>query len=255
MALVKRPHDVISIHSDSSEDEEARLARPHKMARHNREHLAPIYGLDNWLEQHNMPGLVRTVSVKREGIAVSQAQAGALATPPQTIDSGDLDRGPPFQFNFNELPFADEEVPDSQGDPIVITDTAPTPERSQFDRILEVVPDVSHDHITQLLDTHHQNVERVLDILLDGKHPKESEKRAAEEAARQAALHDQKLAEEAEKEKLFNPHCIFSGKMKDVIIEVLKNEFNTIPVKFIKEVQKDKKHLYPTYLALNEAKH
>ncbi|KAG9655159.1 hypothetical protein KCU64_g6732, partial [Aureobasidium melanogenum] len=255
MALVKRPHDVISIHSDSSEDEEARLARPHKMARHKREHLAPIYGLDNWLEQHNMPGLVRTVSVKREGIAVSQAQAGALATPPQTIDSGDLDRSPPFQFHFNELPFAYEEVPDSQGDPIVITDTAPTPERSQFDRILEVVPDVSHDHVTQLLDTHHQNVERVLDILLDGKYPKESEKRAAEEAARQAALHDQKLAEEAEKEKLFNPHCIFSGKMKDVIIEVLKDEFNTIPVKFIKEVQKDKKHLYPTYLALNEAKH
>lgn len=38
-------------------------------------------------------------------------------------------------------------------------------------------------------------------------------------------------------------------------IEVLKNEFNTIPVKYIKEVQKDKKHLYPAYLALNEAKH
>jgi hypothetical protein len=38
-------------------------------------------------------------------------------------------------------------------------------------------------------------------------------------------------------------------------IEVLKDEFNTIPVKYIKEVQKDKKYLYATYLALNEAKH
>jgi hypothetical protein len=38
-------------------------------------------------------------------------------------------------------------------------------------------------------------------------------------------------------------------------IEVLKNEFNKIPVKYIKEVQKDKKHLYATYLALNEATH
>ena len=38
-------------------------------------------------------------------------------------------------------------------------------------------------------------------------------------------------------------------------IELLKDEFNTIPVKYIKEVQKDKKHLYATYLALNEAKH
>jgi hypothetical protein len=38
-------------------------------------------------------------------------------------------------------------------------------------------------------------------------------------------------------------------------IEVLKDEFNTIPVKYIREVQKDKKYLYATYLALNEAKH
>ncbi|KAH0371685.1 hypothetical protein KCU65_g1792, partial [Aureobasidium melanogenum] len=255
MAPVKRPHDVISIHSDSSEDEEVRPARPHKMARHNHMRSAPIYNLDDWLEQHNMPGPARTVSIKRESGAVPRAQAGALAAAPQTLDSGEPGLGPPFQFDFNELPFAYEEISDSQDDPIVITDTAPTPERSQFDQILEVFPDVSHDHVAQLLDTHHHNLERVLDILLDGKYPKESDKRAAEEAARKAALHDQKVAEEAEKEKLLNPECIFSGKMKDVIIEVLKNEFNTIPVKYIKEVQKDKKHLYPTYLALNEAKH
>lgn len=36
---------------------------------------------------------------------------------------------------------------------------------------------------------------------------------------------------------------------------MLKDEFNTIPVKYIREVQKDKKYLYATYLALNEAKH
>jgi hypothetical protein len=36
---------------------------------------------------------------------------------------------------------------------------------------------------------------------------------------------------------------------------VLKDEFNTIPVKYIRGVQKDKKYLYATYLALNEAKH
>ncbi|KAH0329557.1 hypothetical protein KCU74_g5602, partial [Aureobasidium melanogenum] len=256
MAPGKRPHDVISIHSDSSEDEDVRSARPHKMARHNHVRSAPIYNMDDWLEQHNMSGSARTVSVKRESHAVPQAQARALATTPQTIDSGDLDLGPPFQLDFNELPLAyDDEVSNSQDDPIVITDTAPTPKRSQFDQILEVVPDVSHDHVSQLLDTHHHNLERVLGVLLDSKYPKESEKRAAEEAARKAALHDQKVAEEAEKEKLLNPECIFSGKMKDVIIEVLKNEFNTIPVKYIKEVQKDKKHLYPTYLALNEAKH
>lgn len=37
-------------------------------------------------------------------------------------------------------------------------------------------------------------------------------------------------------------------------IEVLKDEFNTIPIKYIRETQKEKKHLYATYLALNEAK-
>lgn len=179
--------------------------------------MAPSYDLDEYLEQHNMAGLERSVSIKHEGNAVPQAQAGALAAAPQTIDSDDLDFGLASRFAFNDLPFAYEEVSDSQDDPIVITDTAPTPARSQFDRVLEVVPDVSHDHVTHLLDTHHHNLERVLDILLDGSYPKESDKRAAEEAAKQAALHDQKLAEEAEKEKLLNPQCTFSGKMKDVM--------------------------------------
>ena len=217
MAPVKRPHDVISIHSDLSEEDSTRLARPHKMARYNQVHGASHQDLEGYLEQHNMQGLERTVSVKQESNAAPQTQLGALAATPQTIDSGDLDLGPAFQYDFSELPFAYEEIPDSQDEPIIITDTAPTPERSQFDQILEVVPDVSHDHVNQLLDTHHHNLERVLDILLDGKYPKESDKRAAEEAARQAALHDQKLAEEAEKEKLLNPQCIFSGKMKDVM--------------------------------------
>lgn len=48
---------------------------------------------------------------------------------------------------------------------------------------------------------------------------------------------------------------LFALNLTGFSIEVLKHEFNTIPVKYIKEVQKDKKHLYPTYLALNEAKH
>lgn len=217
MAPVKRPHDVISIHSDLSEEDSTRLARPHKMARYNQLHGASHQHLDDYLEQHNMQGLERTVSVKQESNAAPQTQLGALAATPQTIDSGDLNLGPAFQYDFSELPFAYEEIPDSQDEPIIITDTAPTPERSQFDQILEVVPDVSHDHVNQLLDTHHHNLEQVLDILLDGKYPKESDKRAAEEAARRAALHDQKLAEEAEKEKLLNPQCIFSGKMKDVM--------------------------------------
>lgn len=217
MAPVKRPHDVISIHSDSSEEDSARLARPHKIPRFNGVHVAPSYDLDEYLEHHNMAGLERTVSVKHEGNAVPQAQEGALAATPQTIDSDDFNPVSTSQFTFNDLPFAYEEVSDSQDDPIVITDTAPSPERSQFDQVLEVVPDVCHDHVTHLLNTHHHNLERVLDILLDGNYPKESDKRAAEEAAKQAALHDQKLAEEAEKEKLLNPQCTFSGKMKDVM--------------------------------------
>lgn len=217
MSPVKRPHDVITIHSDSSEDDSVRLARPHKIARFNGLHVAPGYDENEYLEQHRMAGLARTISVKHESHTVPQAQADALAATPQIIDSSGIDLGPPFQFNFNNLPFASEEVLNSQDDPIVVTDTAPTPERSQFDQILEVVPDVCHDHVAHLLDTHHHNLELVLDLLLDGKYPKEGEKRAAEEAATQAALHDQKLAEEAEKEKLLNPQCIFSGRMKDVM--------------------------------------
>ncbi|KAI4727256.1 hypothetical protein E4T49_04992 [Aureobasidium sp. EXF-10728] len=255
MAPVKRPHDVISIHSDHSEDHWVRFERPHKMARHNEAHLAPNYDLDDWIAQENMQELMHTGPVKDEPDTVPQAEPGAFAADPQYISSSDHDFGPPFEYNFNDLPFSYEQAPDARDDPIVITDTAPTPERSQLDQVLDVVPDVAHDHVTELLNTHYNNLQQVLDILLDAKYPKESERRAAEEAARQAALHDQKVAEDAEKERLLNPDCTFSGKMKDVIIEVLKDEFNTIPVKYIREVQKDKKHLYPTYMALNEAKH
>ncbi|CAD0086523.1 unnamed protein product, partial [Aureobasidium vineae] len=238
MAPVKRPHDVISIHSDHSEDHLERFGRPHKMARHNEAHLAPNYDLDDWIAQNNMQGPIHTGPVKDEPNSVLQAQPGAFAAIPQFMQSSDHDFGPPFEYNFNDLPLSYEEAPDARDDPILITDTAPTPERSQLDQVLDIVPDVAHDHVTELLNTHYNNLQQVLDILLDGKYPKESERRAAEEAARQAALHDQKVAEEAEKEKLLNPDCTFSGKMKDAM-----------------EVQKDKKHLYPTYMALNEAKH
>ncbi|CAD0109586.1 unnamed protein product, partial [Aureobasidium uvarum] len=238
MAPVKRPHDVISIHSNRSEDHLERFGRPHKMARHNEAHLAPHYDLDDWIARNNMQGPMYTGPVKDEPNAVPQAEPGAFAAIPQVIDSSDHEFGSPFEYNFNDLPFSYEEAPDARDDPIVITDTAPTPERSQFDQILDVVPDVAHDHVTELLNTHYNNLQQVLDILLDGDYPKENERRAAEEAARQAALRDQKVAEEAEKEKLLNPDCTFSGKMKDAM-----------------EVQKDKKHLYPTYMALNEAKH
>jgi hypothetical protein len=38
-------------------------------------------------------------------------------------------------------------------------------------------------------------------------------------------------------------------------IEILKDEFNTIPIKFIRDTVKTELYLYPAYLVLNEAKH
>jgi cell division protein FtsB len=54
-------------------------------------------------------------------------------------------------------------------------------------------------------------------MLLEGNYPKESDKRAAEQAARETALQEQKAAEEARMESLLNPQCILTSKMKDIM--------------------------------------
>jgi hypothetical protein len=315
MAPVKRPYDVISIASDSSEDDLGQLARPYKIARQNEPHWRPgldideyvtqndlttndleqwmaardreelirtrdikgksvaNYDIDEWIVEHDRLELLRTNSIMAErNDHVNQAEPGALATHPHVIDSDNFEFGPPFQFDFDNPPYSHVEVPNSMDDPIIAPDATPTPERSPLDQIFDVVPDISHDHVTQMLVTHNGNVEGVLNMLLEGNYPKESDKRAAEQAARETALQEQKAVEEARMESLLNPQCTLTSKMKDVMyvfdashpfmqiltlfsIEVLKDEFNTIPVKYIREVQKDKKYLYATYLALNEAKH
>ncbi|KAI5193988.1 hypothetical protein AUEXF2481DRAFT_215998 [Aureobasidium subglaciale EXF-2481] len=257
MAAVKRPYDVISINSDSSEDDLDRFARPPKLARHNNMYSGPDYYQDDYFGQDNMEGLMRTgLIVKDEHAGIPQAEAGATAATPETIESGDEDIDAPLQFGYEDIQdLYHVDIDDFPNEAIVITDTPPTPERGLLDRVLDIVPDVAQDHVTQLLETHQDDIEQVIEVLFAAPYPKERDKRAAEEAAKQTALREQKAAEEAEQNSLLNPQCTFSGKMKDTIIEVLKDEFNTIPVKYIRKIQKTKTHLYATYLALNEAKH
>jgi hypothetical protein len=267
MAPVKRLYDVISIPSDSGEDDIGQLARPRKMARQNDFQWGPAFDIDDYMAQgalrngsiKNEPGLIydideyiaqtelHTDSVENEDSesyddewivegqrqqerlrasfnwedAVNQAAPGVSAPAPPTVDQHD-DLG--FDMPFQYLPFTYEEGLNPQDDPIIISDAAPSPERSSpaperspLDQILDVVPDVSHDHATQLLETHHGNIEQTLDVLLEGKYPKESDRRAAEKAAREAAVQEQKAAEDAEKEKLLNPQCTFSRRMKDAM--------------------------------------
>jgi hypothetical protein len=266
MAPVKRPYDVISIASDSSEDNLARPIRPHKTARldephwrpgldiddymaQNDLHTGPImprhdgvngwimprdseepmrtgiikdepianYDIDEWIAENDRQELMRTNPTREARNAVNEAEPGASAAHPQSIESDDHDFGPPFKFDLNDIPLLYGDAPNLQDGAILVPDTAPTPERSQLDQILDVVPDVSHDHVTKLLGTDHGNLEQVLNILLEGKYPKESDRRAAEQAAKEAALQEQKAAEEARMESLINPQCAFSSKMKEVM--------------------------------------
>jgi hypothetical protein len=260
MAPVKRPYDVISIASGSSEDDVGQLARPYKIARQHEPHWRPgldideyvtqndlhtndleewmaardreelirtgdikgksaaNYDIDEWIAENDRPELLRTNPIMAErNDDVNQAEPGALATHPHVIDSDDLEFDPPFQFDFDNPPYSYVEIPNSMDDPIIAPEATPTPERSPLDLILDVVPDVSHDHVTQMLVTHHDNVEGVLDMLLEGDYPKESDKRAAEQAARETALQEQKAAEEARMESLLNPQCILTSKMKDIM--------------------------------------
>jgi hypothetical protein len=266
MAPVKRPYDVISIASDSSEDNLARPIRPHKTARldephwrpgldiddymaQNDLHTGPImprhdgvngwimprdseepmrtgiikdepianYDIDEWIAENDRQELMRTNPTREARNAVNEAEPGASAAHPQSIESDDHDFGPPSKFDLNDIPLLYGDAPNLQDGAILVPDTAPTPERSQLDQILDVVPDVSHDHVTKLLGTDHGNLEQVLNILLEGKYPKESDRRAAEQAAKEAALQEQKAAEEARMESLINPQCAFSSKMKEVM--------------------------------------
>jgi hypothetical protein len=259
MAPVKRSYDVISIASDSSEDDLGQLARPYKIARQNEPHWRPNLGIDEYLTQNDLhtndleewmaardrEELIRTGDPKGKSIAnydidewiaendrrellrtdpimdernvINQAEPGALATRPQVIDSDDLGSGPPFHFDFDNPPYSYVEVSNSMDDPIIEPYATPAPERNPLDRVLDVVPDASHDHINQLLVTHYGNLEGVLNVLLEGNYPKESEKRAAEQAAKETALQDQKVAEVARMESLLNPQCTLTSKMKDVM--------------------------------------
>jgi hypothetical protein len=259
MAPVKRHYDVISIASDSSEDDLGQPARPYKIARQHEPHWisnldideylmqndlhtndleqwmaardreelirtgdikgksVANYDIDEWIAEHDRLELLRINPATVERNAVNQAEPGALATHPQVIDSDDLGFGPPFQFDFDNPPYSYVEVPNSMDDPIIAPAATPTPERNPLEQILDVVPDVSHDHVTQMLVTHHRNVEGVLNMLLEGNYPKESDKRAAEQAARETALQEQKAAEEARMESLLNPQCTLTSKMKDVM--------------------------------------
>lgn len=171
-----------------------------------------VYKVDEWIAEGERQERMRNVPIKDAANAAKQAAPGALAPiPPTAHDHFVL--GLPSQHR----PLTHQKALNHQDEPVIITDTAPTPERSKFDQILDIVPDVSHDHATQLLETHHGDLEKILDVLLEGKYPKESDRRAAEQAAKEAALQEQKAAEEAEKESLLNPQCTFSGKMKDVM--------------------------------------
>ncbi|KAI5195492.1 hypothetical protein E4T39_08194 [Aureobasidium subglaciale] len=257
MAAVKRSYDVISINSGSSEDDLDKFARPPKMARQNNTHRALDYYQDDYFGQDDMEGFMRTgLVVKNEHAAIPQAEAGATAATLETVASSDDDSDAPLQFGYEDMQaLYHVDMADSQDEAIVITETPPTPESSLLDRVLDILPEVAQDHVTQLLELYQDNIEQVIEALFAAPYPKETDRRVAEEAAKQTALREQKAAEEAEQNSLLHPHCTFSGKMKDTIIEVLKDEFNTIPVKYIREIQKDKTHLYATYLALNEAKH
>ncbi|THX03754.1 hypothetical protein D6D17_05889 [Aureobasidium pullulans] len=264
MAAAKRAYDVISINSDSSEDETIMFERPLKMARRNKTHRGLNYFKDDDdLQQHNMDDLMRAgPSVRNVRNSSPKHAQGHSATSPQTVDSSEHDFDPSFPFDYEDFPNAhDDEIPDPLDGIIMLHDLSPSPapdfvpEPTTLDQIMEIVPDVCRTYAFELLVGQDDNVERVIEQLFDKPYPKASEVRAGLEAERQAELRAQKVAEEAEKANLLNPQYIFSGKMKDVIIEVLKDEFNTIPIKYIRETQKEKKHLYATYLALNEAKH
>jgi hypothetical protein len=260
MAPVKRSYDVISIASDSSEDDLGQPARPYKLPRQHEPHWRPNLDIDEYLMQNDLhtkdleqwmaardrEELIRTGDIKGKSVAkydidewiaehdrlellrtnptmaerndhVNQAEPGALATHPHVIDSDDLGFRPPFQFDFDNPPYSYVEIPNSMDDHIIAPAATPTPERSPLEQILDVVPDVSHDYVTQMLVTHHGNVEGVLNMLLEGNCPKESDKRAAEQAARKTALQEQKAAEEARMESLLNPQCTLTSKMKDVM--------------------------------------
>lgn len=179
----KRPHDVISIDSDS-EEEALSIARPPKIRRRNEAHF-------------HFP--------ERSYYAEYHQTHAPLAEEPSPDDMAIRESVKKlFKRKSNASKQSGRPVISLPSSPVHVTH-GPTLLQDLFDRVLEIVPDVAHDHVSTLITTHGADLERIVEQLFSATYPKEVEQRAAREAAEQAALREKELAEAAELEKLVNP--------------------------------------------------
>ncbi|KAL8692598.1 MAG: hypothetical protein Q9218_002414 [Villophora microphyllina] len=126
--------------------------------------------------------------------------------------------------------------------------------------VLEVFPDISRDHVKSLYDTHVSAgiqafggslSEHLISQILDGgKYPKERDRQNELKRKRSSAqTSDDERA--AKWQTLERPQVdsIYRSHVRDL----LKEDFPTIPIRFIQEKLKELGHLYATYLALDQA--
>jgi hypothetical protein len=221
MAFAKRRHDVISVDSDTSDQDSIVVPRPLKHARRREMYLeqaATNYQHLNLLDLDDIQHIEYAgPSVNRQLGESPAADQGAYHLPhaTQTAENsgyGTIDDAPMMHYDL-------EWFADAHESPIIIEDSpSPPPQLSLLDQVLAIVPDIAHDHVIALLDLHQQNIGFVLEqILSDNKYPREADKRAAEKAAEEEALKAKKAADDAELQALLNPPYGRSTKTRDTM--------------------------------------
>ncbi|KAI9869607.1 MAG: hypothetical protein M1830_005302 [Pleopsidium flavum] len=171
---------------------------------------------------------------------------------PAAESDAEADQLPFFLLDERNLePFADDFAYKEAPEPV-------DPEEVCLNRVLEVFPDIDHEHVRQLYKArpviageaapHNDPSEHLIVKVLDaGTYPKEKDRRKElkrKRAASAASSQGETAAwEVAEREKA-------TTQYSEEARNLLKEEFPYIPTRFVDQTFRQHGHLYPTYFAL-----
>ncbi|KAJ5908499.1 hypothetical protein N7495_001181 [Penicillium taxi] len=130
-------------------------------------------------------------------------------------------------------------------------------EKQFLAQILELFPDIAHDYVATLYQSNIGKAtsgvfpfDEVLDEIVSNRsYPKERGNKGKQPLRELTAEDHKQMYTRTDRPAIL-------GRVRNAILEILKSEFPKIPAQFIRKIQSQNKgHLYPSSMALVEAKH
>lgn len=185
--------------------------------------LLPPLGHDDDVLPHDGAFIV----IDDEGYAAVDALPGS----PQTPRAG------------NPLQHADADT--SSVEPVLVRlQPVKDPVDDCLDACIELFPGISHDHVRQLFVEHQGDIQQVTNAILESSnnYPKQKDEQL-----------DPTIAAPVLEDFIRPDRPPLPRLSARAIVEVFRSEFPETPSTYIKSIVKNKQHLYPAYLALEEA--